>query len=328
MLLFKIRHFLSKYFIIILSIILILASISYYIFFREIRDFNFSGDSIYENNDLVFDFDLRSKSEIKSINLSLNYDLEIKNDFEYLDEYNNYLSEKSLSYNFYCNTDYTCKWNISLNKSFEDLKDSIKNYKKEDVFWQILLQREQEQAQQLDETLWQQNNISVNEDWDQIETQNQDDFFSSLDPNISPEEYQEKLNNEWLSSNNPNSAWLWINNSDSSSLATITDDDFISSIIDDWNNLLDDELNINDTTITEFTDDQDQLSLVDDENILEVDCSDEQFKYDFNCYKTPDLDISFNAITIDYEIIFENWKTENYSKTINKQESIFIPWDK
>lgn len=240
-----------KYYFIFGFIFLLL--VFYFIFFREIRNVDISWNNYYENSDIVFDYDIRSKSKIESINIEVTYDFDILNEFKYKNEYLKFLSENGFFYTIPCDK-HSCNWSLKIDHIYDSFLDYVNNFKKIDV-------------------------------------------YNELISNIEKQSWNDTLNS--LNQENESQSWAFIT------------ENYTSNINDDWK--------------------YDNMVWIDYNQEVEkivLDCNDEKFEFDYNCYTTPEMNINFKWVTLEYSIKFKNWKTEikkqnfykDYKINLNKNE--------
>lgn len=131
--LFKNR--INKYKYLIILLIILIVSITYFIFFREIRNFNVLGSKIniqdnIVNSDIKLDMYIRSKKNISNVSFNYKLDLKINNNFKEKVWFENFLSWYTITQSVACWWKKECLFFIKDGELFKNVVDSIYSYNK------------------------------------------------------------------------------------------------------------------------------------------------------------------------------------------------------
>lgn len=327
--LFKNRVVKYKY-IILLSFILIL-SIIYYIFFREIRDINFYGTNLQINNktiqtDIWYDYYIRSKKDIINIDFSYWYDFEIDGTIKNKENYTKFIKDFKINKSFSCASQKICNFKWKEKNIFLDMIDSLYSFSKidPDIYTQ---------NKELDKKLI--NSV-------QLKDPRNDTTSNNWPP-------QNEQPNNGLSFNNPNwfSSWALkiIQNSQPNNGPNFNNNSNNPPDFQNNNDLLQNNNNQQKNIPSDIPSVNPLIDIKIDENIdniagtwalagfnseeKKIDCKKIENKNHPKCYNTPKMNIKLKWIWIYYNIVFNTWKTENWKIYKNLTDSyIKITGDK
>lgn len=307
------KNRIAKYKYIIFLCIIIISSIIYYIFFREIRNIDFYGTSLQINDktiktDIWYDYYIRSKQSIINIDFSYWYDFEIDGTIKNKQNYEKFIKDFKINKSFSCTSQKICNFKWKENNLFLDMIDSLYSFSK--INPDIYIQNKE-----LNQKLI--NSVQLKDPRNDTTSNNNNNELN-----------QKQQPNNGLSFNNPNWFSSWsvkiIPNLQPSDGPNFNDTNNNSPDFQNNNNLVQNNINQQRNIPSNIPGANPLVDIQIDENttwniwaswsldIPEkiIDCKKIENKNHPKCYKTPKINIKLKGIWVYYNIVFNIWKAE------------------